>query len=196
AGELAHSQSVLLEQGHEDRAVAGAHIAPAGAAETLLQELVPALRGLGQQEAEIVSIHYLVLYQTILPNPWLSRRAGPGANLYGMRRPWPALPRTNLARGLIRADGWERERDACAALRAVLSPDPAAVCFDEPTRYREPESGSVGGSRTIGAPEALEHSPQRLSRHPPAGVLHPGEDGVGAPLQGPRDRTRRGRGAG
>src|SRR5262249_59177191 len=141
AGELAHSQSVLLEQGHEDGGVAGAHIAPAGAAETLLQELVPALRGFGQRDAEVVSIHYLVLYQTILRSRWLSRRAGPGSNLYAMRRPWPALPRTNLARGLIRADGWERERDAGAALRSVLSPDPAAVCFDEPTRFREPEYG-------------------------------------------------------
>ena len=57
ARELSHAQSVLLEQRHEDRAVARAHLAPAGGAESLLEKVVPALRRLGEEEAEIVPIH-------------------------------------------------------------------------------------------------------------------------------------------
>src|SRR5262249_8136314 len=49
----------------QDRSVAGAHLSPTGGTEALCQQLVPALHGLGEQEAEIVSIHTLVLYQTI-----------------------------------------------------------------------------------------------------------------------------------
>jgi hypothetical protein len=64
ARELAHPQAVLLEQRHENRAVARPHLPPAGGAETGVQLLVPALGRLGEQEAEVVSIHKLVLYQT------------------------------------------------------------------------------------------------------------------------------------
>src|SRR4029453_6567685 len=45
-------------------AVARPHVAPTGGAETVVQLLVPALGRLGEQEAEVVSIHNLVLYQT------------------------------------------------------------------------------------------------------------------------------------
>src|SRR5206468_11223733 len=79
ARELAHPQAVLFEQRHENRAVARPHVAPAGCAETVVQLLVPALGGLGEQEAEIVSIHKLVLYQTKAcwaPRPRPGRRPG------------------------------------------------------------------------------------------------------------------------
>src|SRR5262249_30723565 len=56
-GELAHAQAVLFEQRHQDRAVARAYLAPPRGAEALAQQLVPALRGLGEKEAEVVSIH-------------------------------------------------------------------------------------------------------------------------------------------
>ena len=57
AGELAHPQPVLLEQRHQNRAVTRPHLAPAGGAEPLPQQLVPALCCLGEQEAEVVPIH-------------------------------------------------------------------------------------------------------------------------------------------
>ena len=55
--ELSHPQAVLFEQRHQDRAVTRPHLAPAGSAKPLLQELVPALGRLGEQEAEVVPIH-------------------------------------------------------------------------------------------------------------------------------------------
>ena len=57
AQEAADAQAVLFEQRHQDRAVARPHRAPAGGAKALPQELVPTLRRLGEQEAEVVPIH-------------------------------------------------------------------------------------------------------------------------------------------
>jgi hypothetical protein len=57
ASELTDAQAVLFEQRHQDRAVARPHRVPAGGAKVLLQELVPALRRLGEQKAEVAPIH-------------------------------------------------------------------------------------------------------------------------------------------
>src|SRR5207244_9141698 len=73
ACELAHAQAVLFEQRHQDRAVARPHLAPAGGAEPLLQELVPALRRLGEQKAEIVPIHGSSYIRLVLLSPLVRR---------------------------------------------------------------------------------------------------------------------------
>jgi hypothetical protein len=53
-GELAHPQAVLLEEGDEQRAVRRTDLREARVAEPLGQQLVPALRRLREQEAEVL----------------------------------------------------------------------------------------------------------------------------------------------
>jgi hypothetical protein len=54
-GELAHAQTVLLEEGNEQRPVRRPHVGVALAGEALGQQPVPALGGLGEQEPEVVA---------------------------------------------------------------------------------------------------------------------------------------------
>jgi hypothetical protein len=53
--ELPHPQAVLLEEGKEDRSVGGADVAEATRLEALVQQLVPALGGLGEQVAQALT---------------------------------------------------------------------------------------------------------------------------------------------
>jgi hypothetical protein len=52
---LAHSQAVLLEEREEDRSVRRADVAEATRPEALVEQLVPALRGLGEQVPEALA---------------------------------------------------------------------------------------------------------------------------------------------
>src|SRR5206468_10651 len=69
--------------------------------------------------------------------------------------------------GLVR----QREVDGRAALGAVLRPDPAAVCLDDPARDRQTEPRLAAGARSVAAPEALEHARLRLLLEPVSRVL-------------------------
>src|SRR5205823_10955217 len=55
-GDLAHPQSVLLEQRQQHRAVGRAHLAETTLGEALREQLVPVLGRLRQQEAEIACV--------------------------------------------------------------------------------------------------------------------------------------------
>ena len=55
ARDLAHAQAVLLEQRDQHGAVGGAHLGEALGREALRQQLVPALRRLGEQVAEVLT---------------------------------------------------------------------------------------------------------------------------------------------
>jgi hypothetical protein len=55
SGEHAHTQAVLLEQGNEHRSVGGSNIVETGGTEALVQQLVPSLRRLREQVAEILA---------------------------------------------------------------------------------------------------------------------------------------------
>jgi hypothetical protein len=54
-GELTHAEAVLLEKGDEDRPVGRSDVRIAGSDELLVQELVPVLAGLREQEAEVLA---------------------------------------------------------------------------------------------------------------------------------------------
>jgi hypothetical protein len=54
-GELAHAQAVLLEEGNEQRSVRRPHVGVTLAGEALGQQLVPALGGFREQEADVAA---------------------------------------------------------------------------------------------------------------------------------------------
>src|SRR5215218_1613310 len=65
----------------------------------------------------------------------------------------------------------EGEADAGAAGGAILGPDRAALCLDEPARDRETEAGAAAWPRRLASPEALEHPLRRCTDESFAGVL-------------------------
>jgi hypothetical protein len=86
--ELAHPQAVLLVERHEDRAVRRTDVAVARLGEGGCEQLVPALRRLRQQEAEVIACDAYANSLRMFSNSRTSDWYWDSNNSSGMPRPW------------------------------------------------------------------------------------------------------------